>query len=198
MMKVHGFKCWVLVGLFLLAVMPSALLAQEVVAEENVNMVSGTFVENSDDGSIEYYGGDEFLQKQNEPSIAASSRNPLHLLGGANDYRTVDVEPGYAPPGSQTLNGQGDTWLGLFKSFDGGKTWQSGLLPGFPQQCYQADGSQSLNEDGTPFSHPLCGYSAGADPTIRAGTNGLFYYSGIAFGRGDTNNGVVFVSTLID
>jgi hypothetical protein len=45
----------------------------------NVNMVSGTTLP----------GGDPYLQRQNEPSIAASTRNPLHLLAGANDYRTV-------------------------------------------------------------------------------------------------------------
>src|SRR5688572_32983748 len=47
----------------------------------NVNMVSGT----------KYPEGDPFLQRQNEPSIAASTRNPLHLLAGSNDYRTVDI-----------------------------------------------------------------------------------------------------------
>lgn len=33
-------------------------------------------------------GGPAFF----EPSIAVSSRNPCHLLAGANDYRMVDVE----------------------------------------------------------------------------------------------------------
>src|SRR5262249_22346256 len=36
-----------------------------------------------------------------------------------------------------------------------------------------------------------------ADPTVRAGTGGVFYYSGIAFNRG-TNSGAVFVTTLFD
>src|SRR5260370_8994217 len=47
---------------------------------QNVNMVSGT----------KWPGGDPFLQRQNEPSIAVSTRNAQHLLAGANDYRTVD------------------------------------------------------------------------------------------------------------
>src|ERR1700730_16790363 len=117
------------------------------VAGPSVNMVSGT----------QWPGGDPFLQRQNEPSMAVSSRNALHLMGGANDYRTVDL-PGL-PGGEPT----GDAWLVLFKSFDGGKNWVSTLLPGYPQ------------DQSTPPS-PLHGFQAAADPVVRAGTNGLFYY----------------------
>src|SRR5205823_6439638 len=136
----------------------------------SVNMVSGT----------QLPGGDPFLQRQNEPSMAVSSRNALHLMGGANDYRTVDL-PGL-PGGEPT----GDAWLGLFKSFDGGKNWTSTLLPGYPQ-----DTSGS----------PLHGFQAAADPFVRAGTNGLFYYSGIVFNRAASGaNGAssVFVASFID
>src|SRR5687768_16387215 len=60
----------------------ATLPAQQVVVPgTNVNMVSGTT----------YPDGDPFLQRQNEPSSAVSTRNPLHILGGANDYRTVDI-----------------------------------------------------------------------------------------------------------
>jgi hypothetical protein len=89
--------------------------------------------------------GDPFLRRQNEPSIAVSTRNPLHLFGAANDYRTVDI-PGLV--GEVT----GDAWIGIFKSFDGGASWRSTLLPGFPL-------------DGSPqgATSPLKGLEAGAE-----------------------------------
>ena len=110
--------------------------------------------------------GDPFLQRQNEPSIAASTRNVLHLLAGANDYRTVDL-PGH--PGDKPT---ADAWLGVFKSFNGGKTWTSTLIPGYPQ-------------DTSPVgvASPLKAYDAAADPVVRAGANGLMFYAGIAFGH---------------
>lgn len=137
---------------------------------QNVNMVSGT----------QWPGGDPFLQRQNEPSIAVSTRNPDHLIAGANDYRTVDL------PGLPDDGAIGDAWLGVFKSWDGGQTWQSTLLPGFPQDT-SPEGMAS----------PLYGYSAAADPVVRAGTHGMFYYLGIAFNRG-SNKGQVFVARYID
>src|SRR5215467_3918596 len=48
------------------------------------------------------------------------------------------------------------------------------------------------------MASPLHGFQAAADPTVRAGTNGFFYYSGIAFNRGTNAPGVVFVSRFID
>jgi virginiamycin B lyase len=138
------------------------------VAGQNMNMVSGT----------QWPGGDPFLQRQNEPSVAVSSRNPRHLLAGANDYRSVDL-PFSTPNAPET----GDAWLGVFKSFDGGVTWKSTLLPGYPQQV--------------PRTGPLSTFTTAADPVVRAGTNGLFYYSGIAFNR-DTKDGVVFVARFMD
>ena len=139
----------------------------------NVNMVSG----------IGWPGGDPFLQRQNEPSLAVSSRNPLHLLAGANDYRTVDLA-GLADQNEKII---ADAWLGLFKSFDGGQTWQSTLLPG-----YQQDGTQA------GLASPIRGMQAAADPIVRAGANGLLYYSGIAFNRGDKGSSKFFVARFID
>ncbi|MDA2938765.1 Ig-like domain repeat protein, partial [Acidobacteria bacterium AH-259-A15] len=156
----------------------------------NINMVGGSPVVDRDpiDGTIiGVREGDPFLQRQNEPSIAVSARNPMHLLAGANDYRTVDFpdDLDQSVPGTQA--GEGDIWLGVFKSFDGGQSWRSTLLPGFPQDT-SSEGTQS----------PISDFEAGADPTVRAGTHGLFYYSGIAFNRGENALGAVFVARFID
>ncbi|HYB96381.1 MAG TPA: Ig-like domain-containing protein, partial [Vicinamibacterales bacterium] len=142
----------------------------------NVNMVAGTT----------FPDGDPYLQRQNEPSIAASTRNPLHLFAGANDYRTVDIP--FDHPDET-----GDAWLGVFKSYDGGQRWTTTLLPGYPQ-------------DTTPVgkSSPIYGYGAGADAVVRAGTNGLIYYAGLAFDRADKltpdipGKSAIFVARYID
>ncbi len=140
---------------------------------QNVNMVSGKV----------WPGGDPFLQRQNEPSLAISTRNPRHVLAGANDYRTVDLPAVDVLPGFEVT---GDAWLGMYKSYDGGATWRSTLLPGFPQ-------------DNTPtgLASPLKGFTTAADAVVRAGSNGMFYFSGIAFDRG-ANKGQVFVSRFVD
>jgi hypothetical protein len=137
----------------------------------NVNIVAGTSLP----------GGDPWLQRQNEPSLAVSTRNPCHLFAGSNDYRTVDM------PGLPEAKETGDAWLGLYKSYDCGRTWRSGLLPGYPQDT---------SPEG--LSSPLKGLQAGADPIVRAGTNGLFYFSGIVFNRGDKAPSKVFVARFID
>ena len=141
------------------------------VASQNINMVSGT----------NWPAGDPYLQRQNEPSIAVSSRNPEHMLGGANDYRTVDIPNPNAP------SILGDAWLGVYSSLDGGDTWKSTLLPGYPQDTSTV-GKAS----------PLHAYTVATDPTVRAGTNGLFYYSGLVFNRGTGSPSGVFVATLQD
>ncbi|HKB79752.1 MAG TPA: sialidase family protein, partial [Thermoanaerobaculia bacterium] len=161
-------SCFVLFSLVALLPVPGS--AQ--FAERNVNMVAGTG----------WPGGDPFLRQQNEPSIAVSTRNPLHLLAGANDYRSVDI-PFNAPPRPDDEE-TGDAWLGIFKSTDGGSRWWSTLLDGYPQQ----GGSTS----------PLHGYQAGADPVVRAGDHGMFYYAGIVLNRGDNPLGGVFVARFID
>ncbi len=134
-------------------------------------MVSGT----------NWPGGDPFLQRQNEPSVAASSRNPLHLFAAANDYRSVDL------PGLTGIEENGDAWIGIFTSLNGGLTWSSTLMPGCPYNVPDCAGAPAIQ-----------GLQAASDPTLRAGTNGLFFLSGLAFSRGTNAPSAVFVSRFID
>src|SRR5258708_36371296 len=103
--KSSGFCFHSALGICLLTLAASA---QTPTPGQNVNMVAGRG----------WPGGDPFLQRQNEPSLAVSTRNPQHLLAGANDYRTVDLPLTDELPNGGTLTG--DAWLGLFKSFNGG------------------------------------------------------------------------------
>ena len=49
------------------------------------------------------------------------------------------------------------------------------------------------------MASPVKGFQASADPTVRAGTNGLFYYSFIAFNRDPKSPlGTVAVARFID
>src|SRR5262249_33964852 len=85
----------------------SSFYALAQVPGQNINMVAGT----------QWPDGDPFLQRQNEPSAAVSSRNLQHLLAAANDYRTVDIP---FPNAGDEENA--DAWMGVFRSTDGGLT----------------------------------------------------------------------------
>src|SRR5438105_223064 len=121
----------------LLAVASFVLFSASLWAQipgQNINMVSGT----------DFPGGDPYLQRQNEPSMAVSTRNPEHLLAGANDYRSVDI------PDPQSDAETHDAWLGVFTSLDGGETWRSTLLPGYPQDNSAAGKASSLLTNQAP------------------------------------------------
>ncbi len=149
---------------------------QSILAGRNVNMVSGT--------KLPF--GDPWLQRQNEPSIAVSTRNPMHLFAGANDYRTIDVPENFQLPGIEGVASARDAWLGVFESFDGGQSWMTTLLPGYPTDN-STEGQLS----------PIHGLDTACDPIVRAGANGLFYYCGIAFNRDQTLS-KVFVARYMD
>src|SRR5438477_2535700 len=101
------------VGVYVL--LPAFASAAPPVAGPNVNMVSGT----------KWPEGDPFLTKQNEPSIAVSSRNARHLLAGSNDYRLVPAEVAEALQDPEA-------WIQVYKSLDGGENWFSMPLGGCP------------------------------------------------------------------
>ena len=100
---------------------------------------------------------DLLQQRQVEPDIAVSTRNPLHLMAVFNDYRAVDLAndnplPGrHGNGGLRALPGQvlaalmgkrpgkgvipsraaaAEATIGISRSYDGGMTWTGALLPG--------------------------------------------------------------------
>ena len=81
----------------------------------------------------------------------------------------------------------GDAWIGLFTSTNGGSSWNIGTLPGFPQDISSAGAAS-----------PLRGFEFTADGVVRAGSNGLFYVTGIAANRGDNTPSQIFVARYID
>ena len=75
----------------------------------------------------------------------------------------------------------------MYESSDGGGSWKSTLIP-----CYPQDDSGDCASSGTS------GYQAAADPVVRAGTHGLFYYSGIVYERGAPARSAAFVARFMD
>ncbi len=65
---------------------PMAMAQQ---AGENINVLPVVFPQ--DDPDHWFLKGDGYLQRQVEPTIAASTRNPDHLIAFFNDYRAVDI-----------------------------------------------------------------------------------------------------------
>lgn len=91
------------------------------------------------------------LEPNNEPTVAVNPTDPMNIVAGSNDYGTPS----------------GDAWCGFYASFDGGLTWERGLIPG-------ADGDRGS---------PLWRYQGGGDPVLAFGPNGDCYMAGIAFQR---------------
>jgi hypothetical protein len=149
----------------------SAALAQAPLPGLNVNMVTGT----------KWPAGDAFLTKQNEASIAVSSLNSQHLLAGANDYRLVD-------PFFTGDSDGGDAWVTVYKSVDGGVTWRTSLIPGCPLNITACNNPAS----------PVKGLQFAADPTVRAGPYGTFFYSFIAANRNTATGSVTVIQRFID
>src|SRR5207253_782118 len=63
--------------------------------------------------------------RQNEPAVGVDPRNPQVILGSSNDYCGVFNQDG-------SLLGVGSVWLGYYRSVDGGGSFVSSLVPGYP------------------------------------------------------------------
>jgi hypothetical protein len=189
-----------------LTIASSAPAFAQLVAGPNVNVVGGPACSKPEDATCPFQVfGDVSIQRQNEGSMACSSRNPLTCLAAGNDYRLIDlIHLPDAPEGKVTA----DAWLGIYWSRNGGQSWRSTLLPGWKTD---SPSFKDTTPEGLPGVNPIAGFEAAADATVRAGTHGLFYVSGIAFNRdeesggvattqagGEGKEGVQFVSVYID
>jgi hypothetical protein len=63
--------------------------------------------------------------RQNEPAVVVDPRNTNVLLGSSNDYCGVYNQGVLA-------GAVGPIWLGYYRSLNGGSSWTSSLVPGYP------------------------------------------------------------------
>ncbi len=188
-----------MLALFSLA-QPLAMAQQ---AGENINVLPVVFPQDDPEWELK---GDGYLQRQVEPSIAASTRNPDHLVAFFNDYRAVDIADDIGLGETETMvalvniareimmaatwlplpelqlqpRAAAEAWVGMSRSYDGGLTWSGAFLPGGPF-------------DGSPASlaAPVYGLQAATDPVVAPGPCGKFYVVFMAFNRGDESKLVV-------
>jgi hypothetical protein len=108
------------------------------------------------------YISDLFLNRQVEPTVAVSTRNPQHVLTFFNDYRAVNIQDdlglgetqngafatawrhvrqwlarlaGRRPPtrhATPAIAAASEAWIGGSRSYDNGLTWSGMFLPGAP------------------------------------------------------------------
>jgi len=114
--------------------------------------------------------------RENEPSVAVDPRNPNVIVGSSNDYCGVyndGVDAFGAPIPS------GPIWLGYYRSQNGGGTFTSSLVPGYPEDTspYAARANVRTATAGDPVlawdadGRLFAGAEASGDP---AGTKKTF------------------------
>lgn len=91
-----------------------------------------------------------------EVHLVASPLDPMLLVGGAKDFRLPD----------DPRCGKHSVWSGTFRSTDGGRTWETGLLPGYP---------------GDTRVTALSDYACGSDPVLAFAPDGTLYYASLQF-----------------
>ena len=67
--------------------------------------------------------------RQNEPSVAVNPRNALVIVGSSNDYCGTYNDGADADGAPLPV---GPIWLGYYRSQNGGSSFQSSLVPGYP------------------------------------------------------------------
>jgi len=106
----------------------------------------------------------------NEPYSVVDPTDPDTVVAGWNDYCLTDLGAG---------------WQGFGFSRDGGETWTSSLVPGYPQDT-SAEGQAS----------PLYGdHTDAGDPIAAFDSSGNLFVGGISFNRAGATLGDVYVAS---
>ncbi len=153
--------------------------------------------------------GDLYLQRQVEPTIAVSTRNPDHVIAFFNDYRAVDIpdDPGLGEtqnvarkrgllgrlvawiqgrpalaPDSEIPSqvAAAEAWVGGGRSYDGGNTWSGFFVPG-----------AMFDPAPASLASPVYGLEAATDPVAAAAPCGRVEVIWLAFTRGGQSKMVV-------
>ncbi len=111
--------------------------------------------------------------RQNEPAVAVDPRNPKVVVGSSNDYCGVFQANG-------ALLGVGSVWLGYYRSENGGLSFTSSLVPGYPGDTspYAANAQVRTSGSGDPvlawdrFGRLFAGSESSGDPEGTAKTFG--------------------------
>jgi hypothetical protein len=115
-------------------------------------------------------------RQQVETTVAIDPLNTSIIVAGAQDLRMKPLE---------------HRWHGYYRSTDGGQTWITSLLPGFPGDSSPAG-----------LSSPLRASNTTSDPVLAFDRQGNLYYAGLVFnvsangplGNGPIGNTVAFVA----
>ncbi len=183
-------------GCVFVAVVAAQLLLMNAAAQTKTNVnVLPAYINPADPDA--YLKGDQYLQRQVEPTYMVSTRNPDHHIVFFNDYRAVDIVPGdvglgedrgilkiaadwlqrlfrVAPPTPRpTVRAAAEAFIGYSITYDNGATWTGGMLPGAPYDFSEAS-----------LASPIRGVQAATDPVGTAAPCGKFYLGFIGFTRG--------------
>ncbi len=113
--------------------------------------------------NIDITAADPIQRQRVEPTIAVDPRNSNIIVAGAQDLRLKQMGL--------------HRWNGYYLSTDGGITWSSSLLPGFPSDTSKIG-----------MTSPLKQFNATSDPVLAFDNHGNVYYTGIAFNIDPSGN----------
>jgi hypothetical protein len=151
MIRRGALSAWLFALVVLVVAVPAAQATPTNVRLTNDNGSNGGYVSDyTMVTGIPYT--DDFLSacsqsrgRQNEPAVAVDPRNPQVIVGSSNDYCGVFASDG-------TFVGLGDVWLGYYRSENGGASFTSSVVPGYPGDSspYAASAHVRTADSGDP------------------------------------------------